>query len=114
MILRKLPRRRDTVFGETNSGFVSWGREKRLFDERLPDFVRPWRLHDLRRSVATGMANIGIKPHIVEMVLNHAAHRSGVSGIYNHSRYAEQVRIALARWDQHLKALPGTDNVYRA
>lgn len=111
VILRKLPRRRDTVFGETNSGFVSWGREKRLFDERLPDFVRPWRLHDLRRSVATGMANIGIEPHIVEMVLNHAAHRSGVSGIYNHSRYAEQVRIALARWDQHLKALPGTDNV---
>ena len=104
-ILRAIPHRRDTLFGETANGFVSWGREKRQFDEKLRPFVRPFRLHDLRRSVATGMANIGVEPHVIEMVLNHAGHRSGISGAYNHSRYAEQVRVALARWDEHVAAL---------
>jgi integrase len=105
-ILRAIPHTgRDALFGETANGFVSWGREKRAFDQRLPDFVRPFRLHDLRRSVATGMANIGIEPHVIELVLNHAAHRSGVSGTYNHSRYEPAVRNALARWDQHVTDL---------
>jgi integrase len=83
--LRVIPHTgRDTLFGESRNGFVSWGREKRAFDKRLPDFVRPYRVHDFRRSAATGLANIGIEPHVFEMVLNHAGHRSGVSGTYNH------------------------------
>ena len=105
-ILRAIPHTgRDTLFGESRNGFVSWGREKRAFDKRLPDFVRPYRVHDFRRSAATGLANIGIEPHVVEMVLNHAGHRSGVSGTYNHSRYAEQMHVALVRWDDHLQTL---------
>jgi integrase len=107
-ILRALPRKRDAVFGETENGFVSWGRSKAALDEQLPD-LQPWRLHDIRRSVATGMAELGIAPHIVELVLAHAAHSSGVSGTYNRSRYPEEVRIALQRWDAHLQALPGTN-----
>ena len=44
----------------------------------------PWRLHDLRRSVATELANLGKQPHIIEAVLNHvSASKSGVAGIYN-------------------------------
>ena len=104
-ILRAIPHRGDTVFGKTANGFVSWSREKRLFDARLPASVRPFRLHDLRRSTATGLANIGVEPHVVEMVLAHVGHRSGISGVYNHSRYGEQARVALARWDDHLQGL---------
>ena len=93
------------MFGKTANGFVSWSREKRLFDARLPASVRPFRIHDLRRSTATGLANIGVEPHVVEMVLAHVGHRSGVAGVYNHSRYGEQARVALARWDDHLQGL---------
>ena len=111
-ILRAIPHRGDTLFGKTANGFVSWSREKQLFDARLPALVRPFRIHDLRRSTATGLANIGIEPHVVEMVLAHVGHRSGISGVYNHSRYSEQVRGALARWDEHLQGLlEGRSNV---
>jgi hypothetical protein len=52
-----------------------------------------WRLHDIRRSVATGMAEIGIQPHthIVEAVLNHiSGHKAGVAGIYNRATYLSE------------------------
>jgi hypothetical protein len=41
-------------------------------------------VHDIRRSVATRMAGLGVLPHIIEAVLNHVSgHKSGVAGIYN-------------------------------
>ena len=50
--------------------------------------VADWRLHDFRRTVATGMADLGIQPHIIEAVLNHySGHKAGVAGIYNRSTY---------------------------
>ena len=62
-----------------------------------------WVIHDIRRSVATGMADIGIAPHIIEAVLNHVSgHKGGVAGIYNRSSYAAEKAAALARWDEHV------------
>jgi hypothetical protein len=56
----------------------------------------PWVLHDLRRSVATHMAELGIQPHIVEAVLNHmSGHKAGVAGVYNKATYAPEKRAAL-------------------
>jgi integrase len=104
-ILRRIPSKREYLFGERGPGFTAWGRVKAEFDRRLADFVQPWRLHDLRRSVATKLADIGIEPHLIEIVLGHAAHRSGISGVYNHSHYQQQVRVALARWDRHISDL---------
>ena len=61
--------------------------------------VKPWRLHDLRRSAATGMAEIGVLPHVIEAALNHVSgHKSGVAGIYNQARYEGEVRAALVLW----------------
>ena len=66
----------------------------------------PWRVHDIRRSVATGMADIGIEPHVIEEILNHrSGHRRGVAGVYNRSPYEKAVRLALARWADHVLAL---------
>ena len=66
------------------------------------------RLHDLRRTVATGMADIGIQPHIIEEILNHrSGHKGGVAGIYNRSSYQNEVRDALLRWSEHVRALVG-------
>jgi integrase len=69
----------------------------------MPD----WRLHDLRRTAATVMAdNLGVLPHVIEAVLNHiSGHRAGVAGIYNRARYEAEMRDALERWAQHVEAI---------
>jgi hypothetical protein len=52
------------------------------------------------------MAEIGIAPHIIEAVLNHVSgHKGGVAGIYNRARYAEEKKVALARWAAHIEGL---------
>lgn len=107
-ILKSVPRRGDCVFGEHGRGFARWSFWVDKLRERLGDSVKPWRLHDLRRSAATGMAEIGIEPHIIEAVLNHVSgHKAGVAGIYNRARYSEAIRIALQRWAEHLLAIVG-------
>ena len=68
--------------------------------------VPPWRLHDLRRTAATGMAEIGVAPHIVEAALNHVCGaRAGVAGIYNRAAYAAEKKAALERWAAHVERL---------
>lgn len=75
--------------------------------ERSKDIaIEPWRLHDLRRSCATGMAGLGIEPHIIEACLNHiSGFRAGVAGVYNVARYAKEKRAALERWSAHIAGL---------
>lgn len=60
----------------------------------------PWRLHDLRRTVATLMAEkLGVLPHIIEAVLNHVSGaKSGIAGVYNRATYADEMREALCTW----------------
>jgi hypothetical protein len=68
--------------------------------------VRTWTLHDLRRTAATKMADIGIQPHVIEAVLNHVSgHKAGVAGIYNRSAYQKEMKTALLRWADHIRAL---------
>lgn len=106
-ILKAQPRRegRDYAFGVgPNRGFRGWSQGKAALDERaaIPD----WHLHDLRRSAATGMADIGILPHVIEQVLNHqSGAKGGIAGIYNRSTYASEKRRALDRWGDHLTGL---------
>jgi integrase len=103
-ILERQGRRpnRDLVFGLGRGGFSGWSDGK----ESLPPLLRPWRLHDLRRSAATGMAELGVLPHIIEAVLNHVSgHRAGVAGVYNRARYEPEMREALERWAAHVGRL---------
>ena len=66
----------------------------------------PWRLHDLRRTAATGMAELGMQPHVVEAVLNHVSgHRAGVAGTYNRAAYAAEKKAALEKWAAHVKRI---------
>jgi integrase len=90
----------------TDRGFTSWAAHKRAEDARPVDRVREWALHDLRRTAATRMAELGVPPHVIEEVLNHrSGHRSGFAGIYNRSRYEREVKAAVATWDRHVTAL---------
>jgi integrase len=107
-IVAAIPRGdRDHLFGHrAGSGFTAWSRGKQELDQRLAGAVQSWRVHDLRRSVATKMADIGIEPHVIEAALNHySGHRRGVAGIYNRSPYERAVKAALTRWGEHVTAL---------
>ena len=70
---------------------------------RLGEGFTPWRLHDLRRSAASGMAEIGIAPHVVERVLNHRSGViKGVSAVYNRFSYQPEMRAALEAWSRRV------------
>jgi integrase len=100
-LLEKLPGKGDRAFKA-----LAWSRCKDELDQRSG--VSDWVVHDIRRSVATGMADIGIQPHIIEAVLNHVSgHKGGVAGIYNRSSYAAEKVATLARWDEHVTSIIG-------
>ena len=94
----------DLVFTTNGTTPLSgWSRMKRRLDAAVGD---GWVLHDLRRTAATGMAEIGIAPHIIEAVLNHiSGARAGVAGIYNRANYLPEKKAALARWAAHVDGL---------
>jgi integrase len=107
-IIGMVPRsERDHLFGtRADRGFTAWDHGRAALDCHLAGAVKPWRLHDIRRTVATKMADIGIEPHIIEAVLNHySGHRAGPAGVYNRSAYERAVKAALARWSEHVLAL---------
>lgn len=54
-----------------------------------------WQRHDLRRTGATLLGELGVDPHIIEAALNHAALHSSLASLYNRARYLPQVRQAL-------------------
>jgi integrase len=105
-IIKAVPRMatRDHLFGVRANGFTRWEDSKAAVDARSG--VTGWVLHDIRRTVATKMADLGVPPHVIEQVLNHVSgHKSGVAGIYNRSSYEREVRSALALWHDHVRTL---------
>jgi integrase len=128
-ILKSVPRRPradgaiEHLFGEGQGGFSGWSKAKAALDRRIdqarvaaaagqgkpgkPQPIANWRLHDLRRTVATVMADrLGVLPHVIEAVLNHVSgHKSGVAGVYNRAGYQREVRAALLVWADHLESI---------
>ncbi len=110
-ILKAAPRRagRDLVFGGGKAGFNAWSYSTLSLNSRIAEAngraLAPWRIHDLRRSVRTGMGKIGIKPHVAELVLNHTGHKAGIGGVYDHYDYEPEMADALARWEVHLLSI---------
>jgi integrase len=73
-----------------------------------PDEVKlkPWRIHDLRRTAATGLQRLGVRLEVTEAVLNHVSgSRAGVVGIYQRHDWADEKREALDLWGSHLWAV---------
>jgi integrase len=97
---------RDLIFGIGEGGFSGWSGAKAALDQRLS--LADWHLHDLRRTAATGMAELGALPHIIEAILNHVSgHRAGVAGIYNRARYEGEMLDALERWADYIGKIVG-------
>jgi integrase len=95
---------REHVFGEGEGGFSGFSRAKDRLDKASG--VTDWTLHDLRRTMATRMADLGVQPHVIEAILNHVSgHKAGVAGVYNRSTYAAEKRAALDLWGAHVQTL---------
>jgi integrase len=113
-ILRAVARRpgRDLIFGGGRGPFGAWSYEtlalRARITETLGGSIPEWRIHDIRRTVATGMGALGVQPHIIEAVLNHrSGHKAGVAGIYNRATYETEIKLALELWARHLQSLLG-------
>jgi integrase len=98
-----------TVAGKR--GLNTFSQAKRELDQAMAKIVRgrpvaPWRLHDLRRTCASGMAALGVQLPVVERVLNHISGSfGGVAGVYQRHEFSDEKREALARWAQHIENL---------
>ena len=102
--LREQAGDREFVFGR-GEGFSGWSASKAALEAELPK-MPDWTLHDLRRTAATGMGELGVPPHIVELVLNHqSGHKGGIAGVYNRAVNGKERREALDQWDKHIAAL---------
>lgn len=72
-------------------------------DDAEPFKVAPWRIHDARRTLATGLQRLGIRFEVTEAVLNHVsgASRSGIAAVYQRHNWAPEKRAALEAWAKH-------------
>src|SRR5262249_41079869 len=107
----------DQLFGYSSCGYRNWGYPKEDLDQRCP--IPAWVHHDLRRTVATKLAEspddedptkrgLGIKPHVVEALLNHiGGHKAGVAGIYNRASCQSEVKTALNMWAEYVANITG-------
>lgn len=76
-------------------------------DGSEPLAVAPWRIHDARRTLATGFQRLGIRFEVTEAVLNHTsgASRSGIAAVYQRHNWIEEKRSALEAWAKYLAEL---------
>ena len=97
------------VFSAQGKGPVnSWGKVKRRISTRTGITAETWRLHDLRRTAATGMQKLGVQVPVIEKALNHQSGVfRGVAGIYPRHDYADDIRIALQRWADRVDEIVG-------
>ena len=82
--------------------FANFSKEKRRLDGLSE--VLDWRLHDLRRTMISGMARLGVAPHIADKILNHASGTiSGVAAVYQRHEFMREREDALERWSAHVE-----------
>jgi integrase len=105
-LLRSLPQFGELVFPGLRGLFNGWSKAG----------VTNWRLHDLRRTAATGLQRLGVRLEVTEQVLNHVSgSRAGIVGVYQRHDFASEKRAALDAWGEHVLAIvegrAATDNV---
>jgi integrase len=90
------------VFATTGKKpFSAFAKGKSAIDQ-LCD-VSGWRVHDLRRTVVSGMARLGVPPHVADKILNHQAGTiSGVAAVYQRHEFLAERKEALNRWGAHV------------
>ncbi len=100
-ILRALPRigNRFVLTSTGDAPASGYSKGKRRLDALLPPDMPDWRLHDLRRTVASGLARLGINLPVIEKVLNHASGSfAGIVSVYQKHEFSQEKRRALDAW----------------
>jgi integrase len=101
------PKRGRVFPTSTGAAFTAYHKGKTKLDKLIAldggDPVPLWRLHDLRRTLATGFQRLGVRFEVTEAVLNHVGgSRSGVAAIYQRHDWKPEKRDALAAWNDHI------------
>ena len=103
-LLEGLDRDRRTIFGRaTTTGVQAWLRRWADREKITPRFTP----HDLRRTFATRLNELGVAPHVVERILNHTL--QGVMKIYNQAEYAAERIEAMQRWGDEVERIVAED-----
>ena len=117
-VLKSTPWRAGLVFSFDGARpFNVFSRAKRQLDQLSG--VTGWRLHDLRRTCVSGMARLGVAPHVADKILNHQTGTiSGVAAVYQRHEFLEDRKDALDQWGAHVahivaEASGRTDKVRR-
>jgi integrase len=99
--------------GPTGEAMQTHSATRALERSRKAIGIEHFRVHDLRRTAATGMAEQGISPHTIGLVLNHITVRRGsvTSGVYIHYAYDKEKREALEVWGRRLEELLGSHEI---
>ncbi|MDJ0613986.1 MAG: integrase arm-type DNA-binding domain-containing protein [Rhizobiaceae bacterium] len=95
------------------SGFskVKARMDNRISELLSDDELQPWRIHDVRRTVATGLADLQVHPHIIEKLIAHKTGSiKGVAAIYNRADYEEQKRTAVDTLGRFIQDLVSSDS----
>ena len=106
-IIAALPRISDThVFSVSGDGpLVNFTRIKERVDAKLC-FARPWVIHDLRRTCASGLQRLGVRVEVIEATLGHRSGLfRGIVSTYQRHDFADEKRVALQRWADHVEQL---------
>jgi integrase len=106
-IIKKLPRIKGCryVFSTNGERPVSgFSKFKHKLDAKSG--VKTWRLHDIRRTFASGLARLGINLPVIEKVLNHSSGSfKGIVGVYQKHGFADEKRAALETWGRYVTSL---------
>jgi integrase len=104
-IINATPQRadRDYVFGIGKGGGYSGWSKSNSSVRGAAGVEEHWTLHDLRRTVRTGMGKLGVAPHVAEAVLNHLPEK--LIRTYDRHDYSAEKRSALDQWATHVKTI---------
>ncbi|HWN51457.1 MAG TPA: tyrosine-type recombinase/integrase, partial [Xanthobacteraceae bacterium] len=104
-VLNRTKERGKFIFSRSgDSSFQDFSLAKRQLDKLSG--VTGWRLHDLRRTCVSGMARLGIAPHVADKILNHQAGTiSGVAAIYQRHDFLAERREVLETWGTHVRQI---------
>jgi integrase len=97
------PASRSHVRGKPTTSYNGWAKTKPKFDATLHD-VQPFTLHDLRRTVSSGLAKLEVRQEVTEKLLNHVSGGvlSPIAQVYNRHTYEDEIRNALNLWEIHV------------
>lgn len=103
-VLNHPNRGRAYIFSNTTRPFQRFNRLKRRLDAMSG--VGDWVLHDLRRTCVSGMAQLGVAPHVADKILNHQSGTiSGVAAVYQRHEFLAERKDAFERWGAHVSKL---------